>query len=489
MKTLFLTAFLVLTAAGLALHFTRPEAMAAAPVVYLTGSPGPEAQDAIKGFRAWLRENGKEDVDLRIDAANTDQSKIILQGISGIGTDLLPSNIGAELRYLQAMGITKDLTNDARAGGFGPESFARAAWDETMIDGKQFAYPTLLYVLMNYANLDTFETLGLPPPPARMSFEEFEALGKEFVRRANPPGAKSRRFFANTVSPLTMRRSLGLDTFNETMTRCTLDDPRNTRVLDLIHQWTYTDRLLPSATDMASFSSNGGTAASFGPRLYQFWQGNMAIIAGGSYLTNSLRQLGAMRLAVLEPPNGGFPNAVFGAAMLAVYAGSKQPAAAERYLQYLASPDYARRVMRGGQGIPSNLAMARDPDFLRPPDHPNEWGCNERFVDAIEQIGVPYTACPFVLYTVYNRISEEAYERFMAGRSTAGEAGRRAADGINQEIARTLEEQPALRPKYDELVARQREIEARRARGEKVPLAWITNPFHRHYYQAMGWTE
>ena len=32
-------------------------------------------------------------------------------------------------------------------------------------------------------------------------------------------------------------------------------------------------------------------------------------------------------------------------------------------------------------------------------------------------------------------------------------------------------------------------IDARRARGEKVPLAWITNPFHRRYYMEMGGAE
>jgi multiple sugar transport system substrate-binding protein len=489
MKILFFVLFSVLTVAGLALYFTRPEAIATSPVIHLIGSPGPETQHRINGFRDWLKETGNDDVDLRIDAGNADKSKIILQCISGIGADLLPSNLGADLHYLKAMGITRDITESARAKGFGPESFAEVAREEILIDGRQYAYPTLLYVLMNYANIDTFEALGMEPPPARMSFEEFETIGREFVKRANPPGSTTRRFFANAVTPLTMGRSLGLDTFNETMTRCTLEDPRYAQVLDLIHRWTFADRLLPSATDLSSFASNGSTAAAFGPRLYQFWQGNLGIIAGGNYLVYSLRQLGKIRLAVLEPPNGGFPNAVFGATMLSVYAGSKHPEAAESYLQYLASPGYARRVMETGGGIPANLELARDPDFLRPPEYPNEWGCNERFVQALEEIGIPYTASPFVLFSVYNRISDEAFERFMAGRSTAEEAGRRAATAINEEIARTLHEQPELQARYDELTARQREIEARRARGEKVPLAWITNPFHRRYYQAMGWTE
>jgi len=489
MKGIFLISLLILSLAGLALHFTGSEKTAGPPVVYIAGSPGPETQEAIRNFRDWLQKKGYPDIDLRVDAANSDPTKIIIQGISGIGADLIPSNLGPDLRYLQAMGLTSDITEAARQAGFGPKSFAAPARDEVMIGDRQFAYPTLLYALMNYANLDTFAEVGMAPPPARMSFAEFESLGKEFVQRANSLGQKQRRFFCNAVSPLTMARSLGLDTFNETLTRCSLDDPRYAEVLDLIHRWTYDDRILPTATDLAAFSSDGSTASSFGPRLYQFSKGVLAIIAGGSYLTNNLRLLGPMRLAVLEPPNGGFPNAVFGASMLTVYAGSKNRSSALRYLEYLSSPDYARRLIRSGLGIPANLDFARSPEFLQPADHPNEWGCNEHFVDAVENIGIPYTASPFVLYAVYNRIVEDANGRFTAGLFDAREAGRRAAMEINREIDRTLRQQPELRPEYEELAARQKEIETRRAHGEKVPLAWITNPFYRHYYQFMGWAE
>lgn len=489
MKGIFLAVLAVLTVSGLALQLSKESATQGAPVIYLIGSPGTEAQEANRDFQAWLRRMGIPEVDLRIDAGSSDQSKAIIQGISGIGADLMPSNLGPNLRYLQAMGLTRDLTDAAKRGGFGPETFAPAARDETVIDGRQFAYPTLLYVLMNYANLDTFAELGLEPPPARPSFEQFESIGREFVKRANPPGQKQRRFFCSGVTPLPMYRSLGLDTFNETLTKCTLDDPRYARVLDLIHRWTYEDRLVPSATDMASFSSDGSTASSFGPRLYQFSKGTIGIIDGGSYLTNSLRHLGAIRLAVLEPPNGGFPNAVFGASMLAVYAGSKHPEAAGQYLRYLASPEYAERVIKTGSGIPANLSFARRAEFLRPPDYPNEWGCNESFVNAIEKIGIPYTSNPFVLYAIYSRIAENANGQFMAGLCSAQQAGQRAARDINEEIARTLQNQPDLAPRYEKLAALQKEIDARRARGEKVPLAWISNPFHQQYYKFMGWAE
>jgi hypothetical protein len=128
-------------------------------------------------------------------------------------------------------------------------------------------------------------------------------------------------------------------------------------------------------------------------------------------------------------------------------------------------------------------------EYLHPADHPDEGPNNARFADAIEQIGVPYTACPYVLNSIYVRLDGEACDHYTAGLCTAEEASQQAARNINEEIDETLKEQPELRAPYEAMVARQKEIDARRQRGEKVPLAWIANPFYRQYYQFMKWAE
>jgi hypothetical protein len=42
---------------------------------------------------------------------------------------------------------------------------------------------------------------------------------------------------------------------------------------------------------------------------------------------------------------------------------------------------------------------------------------------------------------------------------------------------------------YEERLELQRTIEARRAAGQAVPAAWVTDPFHQAYYRAHGWLE
>jgi multiple sugar transport system substrate-binding protein len=90
---------------------------------------------------------------------------------------------------------------------------------------------------------------------------------------------------------------------------------------------------------------------------------------------------------------------------------------------------------------------------------------------------------------VWKRIDDQERDAFLNGRKSASQAAHDAAVLINQEIERSLTEDPSLRTSYDQLVAIQTQIDQRRAGGEKVPLGWIRNPLHRAYYRFKGWTE
>lgn len=488
MKWAILGIFAFLTLATVAVSLTRQREASSHPPVFLTGSPGPEMKERLEIFRKWQADRGGAEVNLQLDAVNSGMNKVIMQGVSGMAADILQANGSADLGYFSSIGLLADLGPFASRGNYLPERFLPAIRGEMLVDGVQYGCPVSIYLLVTYINRATFEDLGLEVPPPQMKWDEFERRGREFVARANPPGQRPRRFFVSGVNTTALRRSLGLDTFNETLTRCTLDDPRNARVLNLIHKWTYEDRLIPSGTDMAALVSDGDSGV-FGPRLYQFKIGNIAMITGGNYLTPALRRLGSIPLAVTMPPYAEFPNAVLGAQMVALYAGSKNKEAATRYFEFLQSEAFFATILRNGDGIPTTTEQAHREEYLRPPEYPNEWGCNEEIVRSVEEAGFPYTVSPFVVFGVYNRIDIAAIDRFNTGLLRAEEAGARAAREINDEIALNIARRPALRKKYDELVALQRQIEDRRARGEKVPREWIRNPFLKAYYEHKGWCE
>lgn len=487
MKWILLGAFVALSLAGLAVTMTRPGTLSSPPV-FMTGSPGAETNERLEAFRQWQAARGGPEVNLQIDAVNAGMNKLIMQGVSGMAADIVQANGSADLSYFAAIGLLADLGSFARSGNYLPERFLPAIRDELVVDGRQLGCPVSIYLLVTYINRATFENLGLEVPPPRMTWDEFERRGREFVGKANPPGQKPRRFFVSGVNTTAMRRSIGLDTFNETLTRCTLDDPRNARVLELIRKWTVEDRLIPTGTDMAALVSDGD-AGVFGPRLYQFKIGNIAMISGGNYLTPALRRLGTIPLAVTMPPYAEFPNAILGAQILALYSGSKNREAAANYLKFLQSEEFFATILRNGDGIPTTREQAHREEYLRPRDYPNEWGCNEEIVRSVEEAGFPYTVSPFAVFGVYNRIDTASIDRFMTGLLSAQEAGSRAAREINDEIALNLERRPALRKKYAELTALQAQIDDRRSRGEKVPREWIVNPFLKAYYEHKGWCE
>lgn len=486
MKYVFLIILTLLLAASLGTALIAPDARSEVPVIYWVTDPNPARGEQIAKFHRWLEKHGHPRMELRLDTANRDVAKMIIQGVSGVGGDVMDIGSGGGLRYFNQVGLLTDVTEWAKELGFDPSYTFPSIEPEITLDGRQYMFPCNVYAHMYWANKETLGEHGRPVPPRRWDAETFEEHGKAFVKAANPKGERQRIFFANTVSVGVLRRSLGLSAFNETLTRCTLDDERYVRVLKLVHKWTYEDRILPSAADRESFATEAGYG---GATLQLFNSGNYAMFWMGRYALIQLRKFGALALSVSEPPHLGFPNTSTGTRAAAIYTGSKHKDLAKYFLAFLASEDYNMHVVEDADALPPNPKFTETEEFVKPQEHPNEWGSHEAFSETAKTIAIGGSYSPFVVPSVVNRIDREVNEGFMAGIYTAEEAARLSAQRINGEIKRTLRENPKLKPLYDKLSERQRQIDQLRAQGSKVPLDLIENPFHRRYYQAQGWVE
>jgi multiple sugar transport system substrate-binding protein len=335
-------------------------------------------------------------------------------------------------------------------------------------------------------NVNTFEKLGLPLPPSRWTFEQFERQGKAFVAAANVGKDRQDSFFCDVMPLQIMHRTLGLSVFNETLTACSLDDPRYIRCLNLKYKWMYIDRLLPTQADVISFGTQAGYG---GSRLQLFNRGQYGMVVMGRYALIQLRRFGALDLAVVEPPHGGFPTTLAATRCASVYVGSDHRLPAVYFLSFLASEKYTMQIVRDADALPPNPRYTAVEPFLRPPDHPNEWAVHGAFADAAGNIGIGGVYSPFVPSSVVTRSLIQVEDAFLNDQLTAAMAAARAQQVINQEIQRTLAEDASLRPLYEKLSADQREIDRLRAAGRPVPLELIRNPFYRRYYAAMGWTK
>lgn len=486
MKTIYLVAAIILGAALLALHATRPDA-GGRPVLYWNTWPTEIRQKQIAIFHEWLKKKGYPDIDLQIDF-DSGGGKGIVQGVSGVGTDLLGSASQGSLRFLQEAGILMDLTDEAKRRGFGPGSYSPRIEPDLLVDGRQYAYPASIATIMFFTNKEVFRELGMTPPARRLDFAAFEQLGREFLAKIAPEEGKRRtRFFCSGMSPSPLWRSLGADGLNETMTASTLVDDRVVECLEMWKRWT-DEGILMSKTDFGSLTAAAGATA-FGPRLYNFQQGKIAVIMGGRYIFQSLRTCGEVEMGVMEFPNGGFPNTWQNPLSLSLYVASRHREEALRFLEFLASEEYNMSVVDLCDGEPPNYQYAHTERFLRPAGRPGEWEAQQGILDVAENTGICIACSPYLDAGLADGIVSMMLDKVDARLLDARTAVKEAAAQMDREIGQTLKDRPRLKAKYDEAVSRQREIERLRSEGRMVPQSLIDNPFHQAYYRFKGWSE
>lgn len=500
MKYIFLVCLIVLIGASVLTALWLPESHSSAPLLYWVTDPNPARQDQIAHFEAWLKKHGYPAIDLQVDTANNDQSKKIIQGVSGVAGDIWDLYSNGEAQYYYEIGLLRDVTDAAKRMGFDPSHTWKAAEPELTVltvDGRtlQVAFPCNATAPLFLVNRETFRRHRQPLPPQQWTIDEFERRGREYVRAANAGLPSRRYYFADGINDLIWMRSCGVAEFNETLTRCTLDDPRYAKMLERWRNWMDVDHIIPSNTDFAAMASAGGYGGS-SPQLFN--TGEFAMISSGRYILIQLRQFDSDRrkkglplldLGASYPPYEEFPNTMFVSRSAGIYIGSRHPELATYFLAYLASEDYNMQIVRDADSLPPNPAFTRTEAYLHPPDHPNEWGIHEAFARVAEDTGVGNSYSPFVLRQIYTREVISARDEFLNYRITAAQAVRQMTRRINQAIDRTLVEKPELKPLYDRLTEDQKTIDKLRAEGKKVPLSLIRDPFHRAYYQFKGWAQ
>ena len=501
MKYLFLIVLLILVSAGAVTIMTEPDLRSDVPVIYWATDLSSARFRQADLFHLWLIDQGhvtpegKPIVELRLDLiGRADNSKKLVQSVAGVASDVMDCSIG----QMHALGVLEDVTEEARALGFDTSQTYTALEPELVRDGRQYGFPCNVSIICFFINTDRFKALGIKPPPAEWDYETFERIGREFVSKANLPGERQTVFFCDSatgwrayVFMLNMIRSQGLSVFNETMTRCTLDDPRFAEALGRLRQWVYDDHLMPSAAEEASISAESGFS---GASLSLFYTGRYGMIFNGRWALIRLRDFDRpMQLSISQFPNspGGFANNLVGTRAAAVYKGSEHKDLAALFLSFLASDAYNMEIVEDADALPPNPAFAQLEAYRHPPAYPNEWGTHEAFSTAAQRFGIANDESPFVPVVTVSRLISEGRDKVMTDppMAPAEQAAREVAEAINREIELSLADSQSRQELYIELCRTQDEIDRRRASGEPVPLAWITNPFHRKYYVEMGWVQ
>ena len=119
------------------------------------------------------------------------------------------------------------------------------------------------------------------------------------------------------------------------------------------------------------------------------------------------------------------------------------------------------------------------------PVYTSEWGMHQRFTELMEKVALPMDISPYCVPETVAIEIRKTEDEFINHLITAQQAAKRAANRVNDEILRTLNENPKLRPHYDRAMADQKIIDACKAKGQKIPVNLIQNPFYLRYYRVM----
>lgn len=487
MRNLFLIILFCLVIFSQAIQFSqKKQRTSGVPVLYWLGLPNPDRPFQLRLFESWLSNRGLPSVEIRLDTLNQGISKVVVQGVAGVAGDL-PEVYSGQLPILAQMGLLEPVDDIAKTFGLPETNYNPALHDDLYVDGKRYAYPCNMSLLLLLVNQNAFSKVGMSLPPYRWDFDAFEKIGRDYVSRANEKTQGKRLYyFADFLQWPTLRRSLGVSHFNETLTGPALNDPRYRSLLERYKKWVFEDHLIPTQAEISSFSVDAGGFSGYSMQL--FANGNFAMILNGRHAVVQFRQAGkSFPLSVSESPNGGYPNTAISSRMVTIFKGSKNIPEAKRFLAFFTSRELNMHLVTEGDALPPVPGFTDLEEFTKPSGHENEWPLHQGFARALRENPIPTEYSPFLLNTaVYLPLESKFLGGFMTGVTTAEEALARFDEEVKKEMKRSLSQHPELKARYEEALVRQKKIDEIKKRGEKIPLDLVENTFLKKYYRDMG---
>ncbi len=515
MKYIFLGSFFVLLLSSFGTWLAKPGQSTDKPVLYWVTDPNPVRSSQVDAFHEWMKDNiPKEDhYELRVDSANNNKSKKIIQSVSGVGGDIMDiATASGDMQYFRQMNIIHDLTDLAKEMGFGVDKTYASVAPALQVDGHQYMFPCNVYANMYWVNLKTLEEFNIQLPKDSWTFADFERTAlrlRENAKKKFPEMRHNRYFLASHIEEQTMMRNWGIDYMNETLTDSMANHPAFEKTLALKHKWTYDLHILPSSADRASIDSSEATHGGSGPALFR--SGNFAMHLSGRWALTQFRQwkpdpqaesqeskpgrpwFSEMKVAILPPPHDGYQNTTAGSRAAVMYSGydQRRKKLAAYFFKFLASKSYNLTIVDSADAIPPTPEFTELEEYKNPAKYPNEKGIHEAYSNALKEYGILMTHSPFISASYVKTEFGNASESVMAvpSKYSPEEAAQIAYEQISKRIQQNLIENAGLNPLYKKLKKDQETIDALKAAGKKIPRALIKNRFYLGYYEAKGMLE
>lgn len=411
-------------------------------VLYWSTDPNPARAEQLKPFA-----DANPDLLVLVEPVTID--KTIVQSSTGVGPDIIEIySTDQMVTYIEA-GVLLDLTPYATKMGFGPETTYPRLVGNLMYEGRQYRYPANAASQVLMYNKRLFAEAGVPEPEDGMLWEDFIERVKPLTIKRDD--GRAYRQFALVMGKGFVRDlhlQFGARFFADNGTRCVLDSPESIAAMEFYRSLMVDHELLPTPAAAEALSAAGGWG--FG-EIRWFAAEKSACIWGSRWMMVIFRQYPELRehvgVALLPRMPDGVPASYSGTRGPGINARSPHRDEALRFLQYLASDEYAEVIAMSSDGLPPQASYSDDPARLLNPAFPWE-DFQEKFVESM-RVAEPVEVSPFVSSIIVDRIWTDALDNVQNGLKSPEEAMKEAARRINDRIQREIAERPDLRERYE----------------------------------------
>jgi ABC-type glycerol-3-phosphate transport system substrate-binding protein len=418
----------------------------------------PVRQEQMALFRDWYRKEFGAPIDIRIDPANSDQTKVIVQSVAGAGPDLFDVFGRVGLQTIIESGIVYDITDAAAKGGFGPDRFWPVLRDNIVFAERQYAVPDNAVSPLIVVNQEMLEQKGLKLPGPGWNWNDLLALAQALT--LHDAGGRVTRYGLLSINWENLIFQNGGAFFNDSGTRCIFNSPQTVAALQFYHDLEFKYHVMPTTVDRSSMSSQGGYGSG-NVTLFTGQRGAMLDFARYIYIvinqTNRERaQEGQppLRIMPLPPLTGIKPLLIAGARCTAINRRSRHVTEALRFLQFLTSKEFNDQINRSADSLNATAEFARSPAGVDiTGGRPSIAGCDSPlWVQAtLQSVSTPGSV--FVSGPAFTQIVTEESDRLENNLQSPAETAARIQDRVNAAMARYLALRPALKRQWQDLEA------------------------------------
>jgi len=386
--------------------------------------------------------------ELRLDPSNTGMEKVIVQSLAGVGPDLFDCYNAFQLAAYVKSGVAWDVTDLYQEHGMKLDDLWKATHPLIESEGRIYGHPTNAAVNAIWFNKDILEAEGIPYPEGPWTWEEFVELAQRLTVRDARGKVERYGFFCDWWNWYQFVQQWGGRLYTPDGTRCIIDSPEAIAGVQFLQDLIYQYHVMPSPVEEAAMASAGGWGTG---TITFFGAGKGAMALGGRWWLCLLRDYKGLRLGAVECPHG--PIRVFrgyGRATL-INAHSPRRRQAFDFLLYEAGKPYNDLINHQADALAPVKRFCYTPEYLHDPEFPHE-DFNAVWRDVMPY-GEPEEVSPFVNGQRVERILNKQMDLVKSNHKSPAAALQTAAREINEEIQKTLEQDPTLRMKYDRLLS------------------------------------